>query len=59
LGTPRPGDIIAHSGDNPGYKALPAAPLQRKASFIMMTNGERGYDEIIATMERSLPPALI
>jgi CubicO group peptidase (beta-lactamase class C family) len=49
------GDIIAHSGDNPGYKALAAASLQQKTGFIIMTNGDRGYDEIIAKVVMSVP----
>jgi CubicO group peptidase (beta-lactamase class C family) len=59
------GKIIAHSGDNPGYKAMAAASPQRQAGFIIMTNGDRGYDEIIAKvvmsepMQRFLPTALV
>ena len=59
------GDIIAHSGDNPGYKALTAASVQRQAGFIIMTNGDAGYDDIIAKvvmsepMQRFLPAALV
>jgi CubicO group peptidase (beta-lactamase class C family) len=59
------GDLIAHSGDNPGYKALTAASVQRQTGFIIMTNGDRGYDDIIAKvvlsepMQRFLPTALV
>lgn len=59
------GKIIAHSGDNPGYKALAAASPQQRAGFIITTNGDRGYDEIIAKvvmsepMQRFLPTALV
>jgi CubicO group peptidase (beta-lactamase class C family) len=49
------GDMIAHSGDNPGYKALAVASMQRKAGFIILTNGDRGYDEIIAKVVKSEP----
>jgi len=49
------GDIISHSGDNPGFKALAAASIERKAGFIMMTNGDRGFDEIIAKVANSEP----
>jgi CubicO group peptidase (beta-lactamase class C family) len=49
------GDLIFHSGDNPGYKALAAASIARKAGFIIMTNGDRGYDEIIAKVVTSEP----
>lgn len=59
------GDIIAHSGDNPGFKALAAASVQRRAGFIIMTNGDLGYDQIIAKvvtsepMQRFLPAMLV
>jgi CubicO group peptidase (beta-lactamase class C family) len=49
------GDIIAHSGDNPGYKAMVAASMQRKAGFIIMTNGDLGFDQIIAKVVKSEP----
>jgi CubicO group peptidase (beta-lactamase class C family) len=49
------GDVIAHSGDNPGYKAMTAASLPRRAGFIIMTNGDRGFDEIIAKVMMSEP----
>ena len=49
------GDIISHSGDNPGFKALAAASIERKAGFIIMTNGDRGFDEIIAKVANSEP----
>ena len=49
------GDLITHSGDNPGYKALAAASIPKKAGFIIMTNGDRGYDEIITKVVTSEP----
>src|SRR5207249_2782438 len=49
------GDIISHSGDNPGFKALTAASLEKKAAFIIMTNGDRGFDEVIARIVKSEP----
>jgi CubicO group peptidase (beta-lactamase class C family) len=58
------GDIISHSGDNPGFKALTAASLEKKAAFIIMTNGDGGFDEVIArivkseAMQRFLPLTL-
>ena len=59
------GKILAHSGDNPGYKALAAAWPERRSGFIIMTNGDRGYDDIIAkvvkseTLQRFLPTELV
>ena len=49
------GDIITHSGDNPGFKALTAASREKKTGFIIMTNGDRGFDEIIAKVVMSEP----
>ena len=49
------GDIITHSGDNPGFKALTAASIERKAGFVVMTNGDRGFDEIIVKVAKSEP----
>jgi CubicO group peptidase (beta-lactamase class C family) len=59
------GDILCHSGDNPGYKAMAATSVQQKAGFIIITNGDRGFDEIIAkvvkseAMQRFLPAMLV
>ena len=48
-------DVISHSGDNPGFKALTAASLGEKSAFIIMTNGDRGFDDIIAKVVKSEP----
>ncbi len=47
------GDVISHGGENPGYQALVAASMRRKAGFIILTNGDRGYDEIIKKVATS------
>ncbi len=58
------GDVISHGGENPGYEALVAASLRRKAAFIIFTNGDNGYDGIIKkvvtseAMQRFLPALL-
>ncbi len=55
------GHVISHGGENPGYQALVAASLQRKSGFIILTNGDDGYDEVIKKvvtteeMQRFLP----
>ena len=49
------GDLMTHSGDNPGFKAMTAASRQKTSGFIIMTNGDRGFDEIIANVVRSEP----
>jgi CubicO group peptidase (beta-lactamase class C family) len=48
-------DLMTHSGDNPGFKAMTAASRGKKRGFIIMTNGDRGFDEIIANVVRSEP----
>jgi len=52
---PGAGKIISHSGDNPGFKTLTAASLQNKSGFFIMTNGDRGFDQIIAKVVMSEP----
>ncbi|HEY6615100.1 MAG TPA: hypothetical protein VIZ32_11295, partial [Vicinamibacterales bacterium] len=57
------GDIISHSGDNPGFKAMTAASIEKKTAFIIMTNGDRGFDIITKLvmsepMQRFLPVTL-
>jgi CubicO group peptidase (beta-lactamase class C family) len=49
------GDIISHSGDNPGFKAMTAASLEKKTAFMIMTNGDRGFDDIITKVVMSEP----
>jgi CubicO group peptidase (beta-lactamase class C family) len=44
------GDLITHSGDNPGFKAMTAASLETKRAFIMMTNGDLGFDLIVKVL---------
>jgi CubicO group peptidase (beta-lactamase class C family) len=59
------GDIINHGGDNPGFKALTAASIERKSAFVIMTNGDRGFEDVIAKvvmseqMQRFLPFTLM
>jgi CubicO group peptidase (beta-lactamase class C family) len=55
------GEIISHSGDNPGFKTMTAASLANRTGFMIMTNGDRGFDDIITkvlkseSMQRFLP----
>jgi len=51
--TPVGGDVISHSGDNPGFKTLTAASIQRKSAFMIMTNGDRGFDDVITKVVTS------
>ena len=49
------GDVISHGGDNPGFKAMTAASPETKSAFVIMTNGDRGFDDIIAKVVMSEP----
>src|SRR5262245_20018967 len=52
---PGMGDIIQHSGDNPGFKTMTAASARRRSAFIIVTNGDRGFDDVIIPVLRSTP----
>jgi CubicO group peptidase (beta-lactamase class C family) len=52
---PGMGDIINHSGDNPGFKTMTAASVRRRSAFIIVTNGDRGFDDVIRPVLRSAP----
>lgn len=52
---PGMGDIISHSGDNPGFKAMTAASVRRRSAFIIATNGDRGFEDVIRPVLRSAP----
>lgn len=52
---PGMGNIITHSGDNPGFKTMTAASVRRRSAFIIVTNGDRGFDNIIMPVLRSSP----
>jgi CubicO group peptidase (beta-lactamase class C family) len=38
----RNGDFIGHGGDNPGFHSICEASVQRKAGYVIMTNGDNG-----------------
>jgi CubicO group peptidase (beta-lactamase class C family) len=50
---PDGGTIISHSGDNPGFKTMTAASLRDRSAFIIVTNGDRGFDDVIVPVLRS------
>jgi CubicO group peptidase (beta-lactamase class C family) len=50
---PGMGNILTHSGDTPGFKAMTAASVDRQTAFIIVTNGDRGFDEVIRPLVRS------
>jgi CubicO group peptidase (beta-lactamase class C family) len=48
------GDVVAHGGENPGFQAQMIASVPRKAGFLMMANGDRGF-EVIGRLLRDTP----
>ena len=52
---PGMGDILQHSGDNPGFKTMTAASIRRRSAFIIVTNGDRGFEDVITPVLRSGP----
>jgi CubicO group peptidase (beta-lactamase class C family) len=48
-------DILTHSGDNPGFKTMTGASVDRRSAFIIVTNGDRGFDDVIRPLLRSAP----
>jgi CubicO group peptidase (beta-lactamase class C family) len=50
---PGMGDILNHSGDNPGFKTMTAASVRRRAGFIIVTNSDRGFEDVITPVLRS------
>lgn len=52
---PGMGDILNHSGDNPGFKTMTAASVRRRAGFIIVTNSDRGFEDVITPVLRSTP----
>ena len=44
------GDFLRHGGGNPGYSCFVAASVERKSSYVIMTNSENGYYGVIAKL---------
>ena len=40
------GDLIAHGGDNPGFKASVLASVARRSGYVILTNGDSGGEVI-------------
>ncbi len=40
------GDVILHGGDNEGFHSMCGASVERKSGFVVMTNGEDGWQLI-------------
>ena len=52
---PGMGDIISHSGDNPGFKTMTGASVRRRSAFIIVTNSDQGFEDAIRPVLRSAP----
>ena len=52
---PEMGDIISHSGDNPGFKTMTGASVRRRSAFIIVTNSDQGFEDAIRPVLRSAP----
>jgi hypothetical protein len=52
---PGMGEIISHSGDNPGFKTMTSASVRRRSAFIIVTNGDQGFEDAIRPVLRSEP----
>ena len=52
---PGMGDIITHTGDNPGFKAMAGASVRRRSAFIIATNGDQGFEDVILPVLRGAP----
>jgi CubicO group peptidase (beta-lactamase class C family) len=40
------GDVIGHGGDNLGFHAMCGASVERRSGYVVMTNGEAGWQLI-------------
>ena len=43
------GNLLSHGGDNPGFKAFVLASVERRAGYVILTNGDNG-GEVIAKL---------
>lgn len=49
------GDVISHSGDNPGFKAFVVGSTTRKAGWIILMNGDNAGPIIQALVDQKCP----
>lgn len=52
---PGMGQIISHTGDNPGFKTMTGASVRRRSAFIIATNGDQGFEDVILPVLRGAP----
>jgi CubicO group peptidase (beta-lactamase class C family) len=48
------GDVHCHGGDNEGFHSMAAMSLARKSGFVVMNNGESGYEMIEKSLMKDL-----
>jgi CubicO group peptidase (beta-lactamase class C family) len=48
------GDVHCHGGDNEGFHSMAAMSIARKSGFVVMNNGESGYEMIEKRLMRDL-----
>ena len=44
------GNVLSHSGDNPGFKALAAVSIEKQRGFVMLTNADTGFEVILKVL---------
>ncbi len=49
------GNLLAHGGDNPGFKAFVFASAERKSGCVLLTNGDNG-DEVLGKLMKGDTP---
>ena len=49
------GDLLAHGGDNPGFKASVVASVARRSGYVILTNGDSGGEVIGALTNGDTP----
>ena len=49
------GNLLSHGGDNPGFKAFVLASVERKAGYVILTNGDNG-NEVISKLANGDTP---
>jgi CubicO group peptidase (beta-lactamase class C family) len=48
------GDSVGHGGDNEGFHSMSQISLARKSGYVVMTNGENGYEMIAKRLQFDL-----
>jgi CubicO group peptidase (beta-lactamase class C family) len=51
------GNLLAHGGDNPGFKGFVLASAERKSGYVILTNGDNGGEVIGKLANAAATPA--